>query len=88
MLGTAQLRIVNSQQPNLTLRGLCHTGAQVSLITEHSVQALELKREPSNLIITGVGSASAGNTLGMVCVCESHQQTTINFVHTTLSSMC
>lgn len=66
MLGTIQLRILNCENNTMSLRALCDSGAQLSLITEHSVQALGLYREKSDVTLTGVGGVDVGRTFGIV----------------------
>lgn len=53
------------------LRGFCDTGAQVNLITESYVQAMQLQREKIKVPIEGLGSSTVA--AGMVHLTLTHR---------------
>lgn len=66
LLGTAKIRVLES--PNYVLRAFFDTGAQISLITEESVQRLALKKYRSSIELTGVGRNIVMKSNGHVSV--------------------
>lgn len=60
VLGTVQVRIrLPSGELSAPLRGFCDPGSQVNLMTEHTVQALAIRRTKGSIQITGIGSTSS-----------------------------
>lgn len=71
LLATALIKVTNQDGSQVTLRALIDQGSQLSLVTEHAVQMLGLKRERCKAVIFGVGQKS-NNCKGVVTlVCRS-----------------
>lgn len=81
ILGTAEFRILlPNGQYSRKLRGICDSGAQIHLLTEHAVQQLGLMRIKQRIPIAGIGETT--HAKGYLDVTIGHRSLDTNIVTT------
>lgn len=69
VLPTANVMVKDREGNLREFRALLDSGSQASFVTESCSQKLGLKRVNSRMVITGIGSSSAGKSRGMITLC-------------------
>ncbi|XP_011311719.1 uncharacterized protein [Fopius arisanus] len=68
LLATAQALAHSPKGYSLQTRILIDQGSEISFVTEHLVQQLQLQRRSSTLELTGIGGTNSGHTRGIVSI--------------------
>lgn len=64
LLGTAEVKIKEEKEQQLTIRALCDNGSQVNLITQTAIEKLNLQPQRTKIGFSGMGGKTLGQAMG------------------------